>query len=208
MTEEKKMKCLIYVTKSKPWLFFDKSINYYSLSNKKVDNDLNGKIVAEFDGEVEEITHGYGEYGEYYQTKTLGLMGLREHSCISSDELSEYLKRGDVVSKVGYAIHIKNLNVFDKPKKISDFYKRTEKVNPDIICAFCTNYPFDKCKECRDNYDYFNLKKAPQNMMYVYDYLGNKYVLISIRPYWACKILNGEKTIEVRKQVLNCMKGN
>lgn len=28
------------------------------------------------------------------------------------------------------------------------------------------------------------------------------------RPEWACKILNGEKTIEVRKQVLNCMKGD
>ena len=181
------MKCLIYVTKSKPLLFFDKSINYYSLSNKKVDNDLNGKIVAEFDGEVEEITHGYGKYGEYYQTKTLGLTSLREHSCISSDELSEYLKHGDVVSKVGYAIHIKNLNVFDKPKKISDFYKSTNEI------TFEPPLP---------------LIKAPQNMCYAYDKYVNKYVVISVRPEWACKILNGEKTIEVRKQVLNCMKGN
>lgn len=179
------MKCLIYVTKSKPWLFFDKSINYYSLSNKKVDNDLNGKIVAEFDGEVEEITHGYGKYGEYYQTKTLGLMSLREHSCISSDELSKYLKRGDVVSKVGYAIHIKNLNVFDKPKELRDFYK-VEKTGG--------------AEPAR------NLIKAPQNMCYAFDCYG-KYVVISVHPYWVCKILNGEKTIEVRKQVLNCMKG-
>ena len=67
------MKCLIYVTKSKWHMFFDKNINYYSLSNKKIDNDLNGKIVAEFDGEVEEITHGYGEYGEYYQKRLLKL---------------------------------------------------------------------------------------------------------------------------------------
>lgn len=181
------MKCLIYVTKSKTWLFFDKSINYYSLSNKKVDNDLNGKIVAEFDGEVEEITHGYGKYGEYYQTKALGLMSLREHSCISSDELSEYLKRGDVVSKVGYAIHIKNLNIFDKSRELDYYYKF---INVD------------------GKADAINLKRAPQNMMYVYNYLGDKYVLISVRPEWACKILNGEKTIEIRKQVLNCMKGN
>ena len=193
------MKCLIYVTKSKPWLFFNKSINYYSLSNKKVDNDLNGKIVAEFDGEVEEITHGYGKYGEYYQTKTLALMSLREHSCISSDELSEYLKRGDVVSKVGYAIHIKNLNVFDKPKELRDFYKVEKAKTKGMEPAR-------------------NLKRPPQNMMkvwapayssyrYSYPSIKDEYVLISIRPDWACKILNGEKTIEVRKQVLNCMKG-
>ena len=189
------MKCLIYVTKSKWRMFFDKSINYYSLSNKKVDNDLNGKIVAEFDGEVEEITHGYGKYGEYYQTKTLGLMSLREHSCISSDKLSKYLKSGDEVSKVGYAIHIKNLHIFDKPKELSDVYKIV-----DVGGMLFTD----------------TLKKAPQNMMYVsvnpweYSFYNpeDKRVLISIRPEWACKILNGEKTIEVRKQVLNCMKGN
>lgn len=187
------MKCLIYVTKSKPWLFFDKSINYYSLSNKKVDNDLNGKIVAEFDGEVEEITHGYGEYGEYYQTKTLGLMSLREHSCISSDKLSEYLKHGNVVSKVGYAIHIKNL-VFYGWRDLEEFF----------TCG-------------RDNV-FRHAKRPPQNMMkvwapaypsyrYSYPSIKDEYILISIRPEWACKILNGEKTIEVRKQVLNCMKG-
>ena len=178
------MKCLIYVTKSNPWLFFDKSINYYSLSNKKVDNDLNGKIVAEFDGEVEEITHGYGEYGEYYQTKTLVLMNLREHSCISSDELSKYLKHGDVVSKVGYAIHIKNLKVFDKPKELNAFYKSTNEI------TFEPPLP---------------LIKAPQNMCYAFDKDGNKYVVISVYPYWVCKILNGQKDIEIRRKVLKEM---
>lgn len=34
------------------------------------------------------------------------------------------------------------------------------------------------------------------------------YILISIRPEWLCKILNGEKTIEVRKKVLKEMLGN
>ena len=52
-------------------------------------------------------------------------------------------------------------------------------------------------------------------MMYAYswDYpikVGNcykkeKYILISIKSEWVCKILNGEKTIEVRKRVLKEM---
>ena len=33
-------------------------------------------------------------------------------------------------------------------------------------------------------------------------------ILISIRPEWLCKILNGEKTIEVRKKVLKEMLKN
>jgi len=51
---------------------------------------------------------------------------------------------------------------------------------------------------------YFSCARAPQNMMYVYDG-DEKKVLISIRPEWLCKILNGEKTIEVRKKVLKEM---
>ena len=54
------------------------------------------------------------------------------------------------------------------------------------------------------------IDKAPQNMCFVLrlnqneEYYDN-YVLISIRPEWLCKILNGEKTVEVRKQVLKVM---
>ena len=181
------LKLLCYCTKAKGKNYYLRKLpnGRYCLSRDKGES-LNGKIVAECDFEVEEITHGYGKYGEYYQTKTLGLMSLREHSCISSDELSKYLKHGDVVSKVGYAIHIKNLNVFDKPKELRDFYK-VEKTGG--------------AEPAR------NLIKAPQNMCYAFDCYG-KYVVISVRTEWACKILNGEKTIEVRKQVLNCMKGN
>ena len=177
-----KLKMLLYCTKAGLILRdYRGKTNVLSPTDRPV---LNGKIVAECDFEVEEITHGYGEYGEYYQTKTLGLMSLREHSCISSDELSEYLKRGDVVSKVGYAIHIKNLNVFDKPKKISDFYKSTNEI------TFEPPLP---------------LIKAPQNMCYAYDKYGNKYVVISIRPEWLAMILNGLKDVELRRKVLKEM---
>lgn len=178
------MKCLIYVTKSKWHMFFDKNINYYSLSNKKVDNDLNEKIVAEFDGEVEEITKSISSVVEEWYSKE-----LLKKSCLTAFELDDYLK-----GKTGYAIHIKNL-VVDGWRDLEDFF----------TCG-------------RDNVFRY-AKRPPQNMMkvwapaylsyrYSYPSIKDEYVLISVHPEWACKILNGEKTIEVRKKVLNCMKGD
>lgn len=62
---------------------------------------------------------------------------------------------------------------------------------------------FDVPKELSD----FGVKKAPQNMMKVFDDKGNEYVLISIRPEHLANILNGKKTIEVRKRILKSMEG-
>lgn len=63
-------------------------------------------------------------------------------------------------------------------------------------------------KSPRELYSY-SCVKAPQNMQYVYScYDKNEYVLISIQPQWLCKLLNGEKTIEVRKKVLKRMLEN
>ena len=45
-------------------------------------------------------------------------------------------------------------------------------------------------------------------MMRVWEDQENPFVLISIQPQWLCKILNGEKTIEVRKKVLKEMLKN
>lgn len=65
----------------------------------------------------------------------------------------------------------------------------------------CNLEVFDNPKKLID----FGVKKAPQNMMKVFDYKGNEYVLISIRPEHLKNILNGKKTIEVRKKILKCM---
>ena len=96
--------------------------------------------------------------------------------CLSPQELLDYIKLG----KDGYALHLSNLKIFDKPKELEKFYK-------DSLL-----------KE--------RILKAPQNMCKAYDKNGNKYILVSIRPEWLCKILNGEKTIEIRKQIVNELK--
>lgn len=100
-----------------------------------------------------------------------------EESCLTVEQYNKYL--GD---KIGYALRISNLSEYYTMLDLSYFYKRKERNEEDII------------------------DRAPQNMMYAYDWYDNEYVLISIQPKWLEKILNREKTIEIRKKVLNGLK--
>ena len=90
-----------------------------------------------------------------------------------------------LLNKNGYAIHIKNLHIFDEPKELSDYYSE----------YYVKGIGFTEVK----------LKKAPQNMCYCYNIANTKYALISIHPELLCKILNSECTIIVKKKILKEM---
>ena len=217
----KKIKALLYCTKAKPYLYrTPKVMNFagtfftYS-SNKNLENcTLNGTILCECEIEVEEIKKGWGcLIGTRYYRKSSGYPDyeLEQKSCLSFDKMNEYLN-GTLNEKSGYALHISNLKVFDKPKALSEYVYRTCLYGN---CSTCKHYETANCSAMQ-----FPIKKAPQNMMCAFECIGDggyinldevskePYILISIQPQWLCKILNGEKDIEIRKQVLNCMKGN
>lgn len=188
-----KIRLLLYCTKQPLYLVRNECDGYFYTMDKGTLNDYknvetyNGKIVAECDYEVEEIRIVDDEiWNWWYETKTLSKNELCEKSCLSEDEIYDYLEENE-----GYAIHIKNLHIFDDPRELSDYWKKGERV-----------------------------KNAPQNMMLVQNIYEDKvvislkeleaikveeYILISIKPEWLCKILNGEKTILVRKKVLKEM---
>ena len=192
-----KLKLLLYCCKEKPYLYKtdDTMIekmdgDYHIQLNKAVlnENCLNGKIVAECDYEVS--THNwYNDYNLfeklYYQEN---MMFNNENSCMSSRELVSYLGNNNL-KKDFYAIHIKNLHIFDEPKELSEYFTKEKKMNT------------------LDGYNWVceSIDRAPKNMVYAYDNGGNKYILISIKPQYLRKILNGEKTIEIRKKVLKEM---
>lgn len=186
----KKIKGLLYCTKEKKQkdLLWSNNLKHFFLDgayNRLIDNLpkylLNGKIVAECDFDVEEIVcDGYA-----YLPLNSNPAELETKGCLTEQELENYFTKK--YGLVGYAIHIKNLHIFDEPRELYDCL-----IHPKIEPRY---------------YGCEHLSKAPQNMMYV-ELDDIKYILISIQPQWLCKILNGEKTIEVRKQVLNCMKGN
>ena len=201
----KKIKVLLYCCKAKPSLMKYENIDgYYTDTDPVLDKRalLNGKIVAECDFEVEKIelveipdyagdechTFVYDVLTDM-QTKTLSEAQLLERSCLSQEKLYTYLDRGGAVEDYGYAIHIKNLHIFDEPRDIRNYYNIAPRTMED-----CMNRKA--------------LLKAPQNMCNAYDVYKNHYILISIQPQWMCKILNGEKTIVVRKVVLKEMLEN
>lgn len=224
------MKLLLYCTKAKPYLLRDKENkaiflgvtsradrhNYdteYGMNcdyERECCEDLNGKIVAECDYEVEEIIYNYlgnpfhDFYGMQLHTKALKESEISQHSKLKSNELRKYLLRNedDYISPlaVGYAIHIKNLHIFDKPKELRELY--TNRIYTEIEDVYTDEIQSSGSEWVRP------IKKAPQNMMRVWLYENGKwvmYILISIQSQWMCKILNREKTVEVRKKVLKEM---
>lgn len=181
-------KLLLYCTKAKKQkdLLWSNNLKRFFLDgayNRLIDNLpeylLNGTIPCECDFEVE----------EHKETTIDWLcMSLREKIIFGNmcekaniDELECYKYAN---GKPLYALHISNLKIFDKPRELYDCL-----IHPKIEPRY---------------YGCEHLSKAPQNMMYV-ELDDIKYILISIKPEWLCKILNGEKTIEVRRKVLKEM---
>lgn len=183
------MKALLYCTKGKPYITWGNNKKCYpscACSDGIRSWHLNGKIVAEVEiDKVEEIDNGsrFNDEGRYYVTIYMSFGMLLEKSCLTDKELEKYLQED-----IGYALHLTNLKVFDKPKELSDYLMTSKR------------------DENWSGHKYTRLNKAPQNMCNVYDSQENHYVLISIQPQHLCNILNGEKTIEVRRKVLNCLK--
>lgn len=184
---KERIKALLYCPKSKPYID-NRGNDITDYPDYVFDCEgINGSIPCECDYEVEEIyLEEYDDYNDsiysktYYETKTLQEDDLCKQSCLTADELDDYLK-----GENSYAIRIKNLNVFNEPKKTSEYntYNRNGKVHIADIPIYT----------------------APRNMMYAFDYYGNPFVLISVRPELMCKILNGECDIIVKKKVLKGM---
>lgn len=214
------MKLLLYCTKEKE-IWGDGSGNTWWGIAPDEDIDLvfelnptltrlNGKIVAECDCEkVEYFEMEYHHDNQVLQSiskhdlieseewktnwfKTMITGGdndekisncyLLKESCLSIDELGDYVCPNGENNEF-YALHLSNLKFFNIPKKIN----------------------------------YYGLEKAPMNMCFKrhpvpYDNelggweIDRETIIISVHPEHLCKILNGEKTIEVRKQILKELK--
>ena len=116
---------------------------------------LNGKVLFKFRCyKGEEIKQYIGVFwrwgGHPYYTNNVDEYKLLERSCLSITELENYLK-----DKTGYAIHISDLEIFDKPKELNEFKG----------CSIGWNNCIPhNCKECPCSK---SLTKAPQNFCYV-----------------------------------------
>ena len=220
------MKLLLYCTKAEPYLIkFGNEYGYNQFDTSYCKNEhvspyeygseiLNGFIVAECDYEIEKINYSFYDYTNwFYSTARIDSDLLYRNSCISENKMSEYLRPKLLMrsqDNIGYAIHLTNLHIFDKPKHLTQLTKMNWQENIEAcvkrkgFCNFGFSSKGDKWIGCIKA----QLDRAPQNMMKVIDWNGENCILISIKSEWLCKILNKEKTIEVRKRVLKEMVSN
>lgn len=178
-------KCLLYCTKAKPYLIeYENDNDYisyleYRLEESPKDLCFEEKILnGKIVAECEVETKRIQMVGDEMELwfETLDGENVEYDSCLEFDQFDTYLSSNDYK---GYALFIKNL----KPIMLS----------------------FDKDCIFKKPHGNETITRAPQNMQWCFDRFGNRYALISIRPEWLCKILNGEKTIEIRKKVLKGM---
>ena len=147
------------------YIYCTKDKKYANLINRG--GFLTGMVVARFwCDKVEEILN----YGLARRSESM-MKELLEKSCLTMNELNEYAphkeyKENDFI----YAIHISKLEIFDKPKELSDFKSICQKFEKDTVHYSCIG-----CKYCNYDLPYpatrssclKKITRAPQNYCYI-----------------------------------------
>ncbi len=110
----------LYATKNNDNLIYN-GREYTIEKGKRSDYNLNCKVVARFYLDEKYTKYVFDEYlgGYLDETKTIMLYEDKEELnklCLTYEEIREYGREKDL-----YACHIKKLEIFDRPKELSDF---------------------------------------------------------------------------------------
>lgn len=151
-------KCYIYCTKGENLWLTQKGVK----SKTELTGYLmNGKVIGEF------------ECDRIYEIKNLGssfMIGndialtnrIARESCLAYPDLRTYLK-----DKKGYAWHISDIKIYDKPKELEEFYTIDE--SGSDCCCGCVYHetPLAEmpCKACTADRRY--LYRPPQSWCYI-----------------------------------------
>ena len=164
-------KCFIYCTKSELLTKSHYNGKIYVATSKKYQNSLehngnitlSGKVIGEFvcdkitsfgfDAYYHTLTHRHGGYNV-----SLGAFSEQElysKSCLSFADIYEYIGE-----RYGYAWHISDLVIYDKPKELNDFMK----INRE--CWYATlGIAKRDCSECKNESCF--ISRPPQSWCYV-----------------------------------------
>ena len=109
---------------------------------KNINGPFNGKVIARFwCDKVEEILN----YGLARRSESM-MKELLEKSCLTMSELNEYAphkeyKENDFI----YAIHFSKLEIFGKPKYLTEYYKSYVETEKGIYYQVLTKAPQNYC---------------------------------------------------------------
>ena len=119
-----------------------------------------GKVVARFwCDKVEHIEYETCSRDISGWWKDDGKMFNHKDACLTYEEMFDYIGSGE-----GYAIHITKLEIFDKPKDISEFKSKLHIKGGCKNCPQYTGFSMPYCATC----DFLlPLNRAPQSWCYV-----------------------------------------
>lgn len=157
-----------YCTKSLPNLFYNPEYHNYVFVDGKVDElsyiyrkdlpHLNGRVVVKFrivgSDEIRLHKHWNSEddYDEYLQTYKLSNDELCDKTCLSNEQLEDYLTEA-----LGYAHHLSDITPVEM--ELGEFYK----LEPEIMYNNAEGVAFK-----HGGYVYNKLFKAPQSFQTVW----------------------------------------
>lgn len=174
---ETPFKAYIYCTKDKKHTFFPPISQQVLNETPHIDRRGNGKVIGEFIcNDIAKIIKDGSRFIAEGRTEA-ETNRIARSSCLNFDDMKKYLGAKD-----GYAWYISNLVIYDKPKKLSEFYtvdneavkqcEHRERVytNPDYTngaCLWgsyvCNKGETDWCTKCKVK----PITKPPQSWCYV-----------------------------------------
>jgi predicted transcriptional regulator len=187
---ETPFKCYIYCTNDKEntlfkdWIdppFVTKEYNIMrrkGVKNVFADNrpwgNANGKIIGEF------VCDKIFQYSTgNIDGQTISSEEMQKQSCLTYDELFKYENSSGAkdfcLCLMGlYGWHISDLQIYDKPRELSEFYFPPEKYCEKELCGGC---PHDQMADVNGEYAYDcewrrPITRAPQSWCYVEEYDG------------------------------------
>lgn len=168
----------------------------YALGGKCCKN-YNGKVVAKFTlNKVEDVFYECGNNGisingyKWFYTEELDLVqNFEKASCLNENELFNYLQPKEAGgTPCGYAWHISNLKIFDRPKELWQFktpknydryqkelnqaYKDDARIRERLYEGLAEDNECANAVQLTELTEYlWGIKKAPQSWCYVEELL-------------------------------------
>ena len=177
---ETPFKCYIYCTAPKKFYKISEhmatSAEYLHLCDGKVTMSdgfeffgradykvLNRKVIGEF--VCDHITNLFTNSRFWLDEKAV------EQACLTGEQIREYANGKDA-----YGWHISALQIYDKPKELSEFHFPPEKYCEKELCGGC---PKDQVADVNGEYAYDcewrrPITRAPQSWCYVEEYDGKR----------------------------------
>ena len=165
-------KCYIYCTKGKPdnSLLIDKDGHHVIIGDYRnaFNHDVNGNVDWNI-GNNKVIGEFICDKIEEFSVGSLRSDDIENLACLSYSEMINYFYKPEELDgktvKHGYAWHISNLKIYDKPKELSEFYRPCSYSG---ICYSCNRFrPNGTSNDKPNDFCDSTITRASQSWQYV-----------------------------------------